>query len=257
MQTTFIVIASAKGGVGKTSTAINLSAALQEFGRNVVIVDGNYSKPNVGVMLGITKLKNTLHDTLRSHEHITNSVYIHPSGLQVIPGSILYEEIYSEHIKKIEEAIMPLRGKTELVIVDSGPGFSTETTEVIDLADKLILITTPDLASITDTLKTKKFCKDRGIEILGVVVTHVKKNEINMNLKDIELIIEEKVIGEIPFDESIPESQHNKYPVLDYAENSLASVAYKKLAANLIGEEYVADKKINLYDYILKKLGFR
>ena len=256
MQTEFIVIASAKGGVGKSTTAINLSAALNDFGRNIVLVDGNANKPNIGLMLGITKLKSSLHDSLRGEQHITDSVYIHPSGLQVIPGSILYDEIYREQHIKLEEAIMPLRGKCEFIIIDSGPGFNKETEEVLSLADKVILITTPDLSSITDTVKTKKYCQDKGIEILGVVVTHTKNKDFEIKLQDIEIILEDKVIGEIPYDENIPESQHHKYPVTNFSAESKSAIAFKKLAANLIGEEYIPEKKIGLFEYVLKKLGF-
>lgn len=257
MQTTFIAIASAKGGVGKTTTAINLTSALSQFGRNVVLVDGNYTKPNVGLMLGITKVDATLHHTLRGEEHIEEAVYIHPSGIQVIPGSIIYEEIHQNHIKKIEDAILPLRGKCEAVVIDCGPGYSEETLDVLNLADSVILVTNPELTSITDTLRTKKLCKDKGINILGVVVTHTKHDNNHIELYDIETILEEKIIAEIPFDEHIPDSMHRKYPVIFCTPESKSAIAYKKLAANIIGEEYKPETNENLFNYLLKKLGLK
>lgn len=256
-HTSFIGIISAKGGVGKTTTAINLSAALNGFGRGVVLVDGNYTKPNIGLMLGITKVHSTLHHTLRGEEHISNSVYVHPCGLQVIPGSIIYEDLHKNSIHKLEDVLLKLKGKTEVVIIDCGPGISSETMDVMDIADSVILVTTPDLSSVTDTLRTKRLCKDRGIRILGIVVTHHKEAEYNIQLSDIESVIEEPVIGNIPYDEAIKISQHKKYPVLFTDETCPSSIAYKKIAANLIGETYEPEIKESVADYVLKKLGFK
>ncbi len=257
MNTSFIAIASSKGGVGKTTTAINLAASLNYFGRNVVLVDGNYSKPNVGLMLGITKVNSTLHHTLRGVEHIKEAIYVHPSGLQVIPGSIIYEELHQNHVQKIKDAILPLKGKVESVILDCGPGFSQEVVDVLDIADKVILVTTPDISSITDVLRTKRYCNTRGIEILGVVVTHTNNKEYEISLFDISTILEEKVIGEIPFDEAIRLSQFKKYPVLFISDKSKATIAYKKLAGNLIGEPYKPESDQGLFNYILMRLGFK
>lgn len=257
MHTNFIAIASSKGGVGKTVTAINLASALNKFGRNIVLVDGNYTKPNVGLMLGITKVDATLHHTLRGEEKIEDAVYVHPSGIQVIPGSIIYEDLHQDHVKKIEDAISPLRGKCEAVILDCGPGYSQETIDILNISDSVLLVTNPELTSITDTLRTKKLCKDKGINILGIVITHTKHDDTHIELYDIETIIGEKVIGEIPFDENVPQSIHKKYPVVDSAENSKAAIAYKKLAANIIGEKYEDTIDEGIFNYILKRLGFK
>ena len=64
-MTRFIAIASGKGGTGKTTTAINLGTAMTEFGREVIVLDANVSKPNVSLHLGTPKLKFTLHDALK------------------------------------------------------------------------------------------------------------------------------------------------------------------------------------------------
>lgn len=255
----FIGILSAKGGVGKTTTSINLASALSSFGRNVVVVDGNYTKPNIGVMLGITKVNVTLHHTLRGEEHIKEAVYVHPSGLQVIPGSILYDDLHNKMTRKLEDVLTSIRNQVELAIIDCGPGFSSETSEVLDILDGVLLITTPDLASITDVLKTKKFCEQHGVEVMGVIVSHNRTGEHIIPLSDIEAVLDSPVVGDIPYDESIHISQHKKYPVLQTHPTSASSIAYKKLAANLIGESYDphADMNESIFDYVLKKIGLK
>ena len=258
MKTTFISVLSSKGGVGKTTTCINLAAALHTFGRDVVVVDGNYTKPNVGLQLGITDVKKTLHDSLKGKEDVLGVVYSHPSGVRIVPGSIIYEEIMGDHHRKFSEILDPLRGKTETVFIDSGPGVSAETKEILAVSDATILVTTPDLSSVTDTLRTKRLCKEFGVEVLGVVLTHASKQPHSLRVSEVELIFDSPVIGVIPEDENIKFASASKYPVVYVNPRATSSIAYKKLAANMVGEEYSPEEETeqSTFQYIMKRLGF-
>lgn len=257
-MTTYVAILSAKGGVGKTTTAINLACALSQFGRDVILVDGNYTKPNVGLQLGITNMKKHLHHSLKGEAGIQEAIHLHPSGVKVIPGSIVYDEIYEQHNLTFKELMQTLKEYAELVIIDGPAGFTQELAEVVDTSDKALLITTPDVTAITDTLKTKRVCEERKCEVMGVVLTHVTKKEYEATAENIQTMFDTPVVGEIPYDEQIKLAQSKKYPVVFADLNTPATVAYKKLAAGLIGEPYEPDvAKTNLFDYLLQKLGFR
>lgn len=257
-MTTYIAIASAKGGVGKTTTAVNLACALGQFGREAVLVDGNYLKPNVGLQLGITNLKKHLHHSLKGEGNIFESVYLHPSGVKVIPGSIVYEEIEETHAHTLQDIMLQLKDRVEIVILDSPSGFGKELENVIASSDKAILVTTSELTSITDTLKTKRYCEEKGCEVMGVVVTHISDKEYEADARSIQTIFDKPVIAEIPFDESIKEAVSKKHPVVYANLTSPATIAYKKLAAALIGEKYEPDvNKANIFEYVLQKLGLR
>ncbi|MFT4326905.1 MAG: cell division ATPase MinD [Candidatus Woesearchaeota archaeon] len=257
MKSSFIAILSAKGGVGKTTTTINLACALHILGRDVVIVDGDYKKPNIALQLGMTNVDKTLHHTLQAEEEITEVVYAHPSGVKVIPGSLVHEEILGEHHKTFPDILLPLKGKVELALIDSSPGFTEELDNVLIAADKAILVSTPDLTSITDTLRTKRLCQERGVEILGVIITHTTNATYEISLSDIELLFDEKVIAEIPFDENIKFAQHEKYPVVYINPRAKASIAYKKLAASLTGQPYEVEKNSwkDIFPDLLKRIG--
>lgn len=255
---TRIAVLSAKGGVGKTTTAINLACALGQFGRETLVLDGNYLKPNVGLQLGITNLKKHVHDSLKGKAHLTDIVYVHPSGVKIIPGSIVYEEIEETHSHTFKDIIHQLQDKVEVLIIDGAPGFGKEMKEIVAVTDKAILVTTPDLAAITDTLKTKRYCQERGCDILGVVVTHISKKTYEADARTIQTIFECPVIGEIPYDTAIHEAQAKKYPVVFANLEAPATIAYKKLAAGLIGEKFTPNvARENIYEYLLQKLGFR
>jgi flagellar biosynthesis protein FlhG len=77
-----ISVVSAKGGVGKTTVVSNVSAALvKNFGRRVLVVDGNITTPTLGIHLGMLSQDKTLQDVLAGNINLTQAIYIHPCGL--------------------------------------------------------------------------------------------------------------------------------------------------------------------------------
>ena len=74
-----VAILSGKGGVGKTTTALNLGLALQEMGESVVIVDVDMTVSNLGMQLGSFKFDKTLHDVVDNNVPIFDAISVHPS----------------------------------------------------------------------------------------------------------------------------------------------------------------------------------
>jgi len=89
-----IVITSGKGGVGKTTTAINLAAAMKHFGEDVLIIDGNLSTPNVGLHLNSPEVPINLNHVLRGKAEPFEAIYEHESGIKIMPSSLSIEEIF-------------------------------------------------------------------------------------------------------------------------------------------------------------------
>ena len=87
-MTKFIGIASGKGGVGKTTIAINTAISILNFERGITLLDANLSTPHVSIHLGAPLSPITVHDVLKGRNSITEATYIHPSGLRIIPASI-------------------------------------------------------------------------------------------------------------------------------------------------------------------------
>ena len=88
-----LTIISGKGGVGKTTTAINLGAALNSFGKEVIVVDANLTTPNVGLHLGAPIVPVNLNHVLLGKAKISDAIYEHESGTKIIPSSLSVKEL--------------------------------------------------------------------------------------------------------------------------------------------------------------------
>ncbi len=260
-MTKFLGIISGKGGVGKTTTALNIATALNNFKRDVVVVDGNLTTPNIGVHLGTPVVSVTLHDVIKGRRKINEAMYMHPSGLKVVLASIALEELKNMDPHELKFKLKQLYGKTEMVIVDSAAGLGEESIAVMDSIDEALVIVNPSLPSITDALKAVSMAEERGVTVLGIVVNRVTKDRYELSLSNIEALIERPILGVIPEDKSVRKSLAMKHPVVYSHPHSAASVAFKKLAAELIGQRF--EQNMNLTEskglvyYFFKLIGLK
>ena len=151
-----IVITSGKGGVGKTTTAINLGAAMNYFGKNVLIVDANLSTPNIGVHLGSPEVPINLNHILQDKADVFEAVYEHESGIKIIPSSLSIKELSKIKPEKLKSYKKDFKKVSDIVIMDSSAGLGDESINAIKTADEIILVTNPEIPAITDALKTIK-----------------------------------------------------------------------------------------------------
>ncbi len=259
-MTKFIVIASSKGGVGKTTTAINLGTAITSFGRDVIVVDGNLNTPNVSLYLGAPKIPVTLHDVLQNNKSITDAVYMHSNGLKIIPASQSFKKTSQKiDYDKFSRLIKSLSGMADYIIIDSAAGLGDEAIHPIKLGDEILIVSTPDLPSVSDALRTIKKAQEHNKKVSGIILTRAYEDELELSKEDVEAILETPVIGIIPEDDTIREAVQMKSPVTFSHPNAPSSLSYKELAANLLGEKYVksVEKNENMFEYMLKRLGLK
>src|SRR3989344_2195142 len=146
---------SAKGGVGKTTSAINIAAALNYFGKDVTLVDANLTSPNVGVYLGHPIPSSTLHDVLRGKKEALESTSQHSSGIKVLPASISLRDAKRFDHAKLSGVIRDLDGHSDFILVDGSPGLTKEALSAIKALDQVVIITTPEMPAVTDALDRK------------------------------------------------------------------------------------------------------
>ena len=241
-----IAIISGKGGVGKTTTAINLGCALKHFEKDVTIVDANVTTPNIGLHLGAPITPITIHDVLKGKKHIKAALYKHHSGTKVIPGSIAYKDARKVPIARLSAVLKGLDKTTEFILLDSAAGLGNEAMSALKSAEEIIIIANPEIPSVTDALRTIKIAKEENKKILGVVVTKTNPKNPNLSVKDVEAILETPVIGIIPEDRAIKNALSQKDSVLFTDPKSASAIQYKKLAAEILGIQY--SEKIKYVD---------
>ncbi len=237
-MTRLICVASGKGGVGKTTVAANLGAALNEFGMNTLIIDGNFTTPHLGFHLGVPLYPKTIHDILRGEANIEEAIYVHPSGLKVIPGSISISDLKSTKPEKLTEILLELLGTHDFVILDGAAGLGREPLTGMEATDEVLVVTNPDLPSVTDALKVIKLAEEFGSHILGVVLNRVKNTQHELTVDDVESLLGYPVISMVPEEPKVDESIAAKTPLVLYAPDSRAAIEIKALAAKLAGIEW-------------------
>ena len=258
-MTKFIVIASSKGGVGKTTTAINLGTALTSFGREVIVVDVNMSTPNLSLYLGAPVVPVTLNDVLKRGKKITDAIYMHSMGLKIIPASQAVDDVGKIDYDLLSRLIKNLSGLADYVIIDSSAGINEDSLNAMKMADEILVVSTPELPSVSDALRTIKKAKEHKKKVSGVILTRVYEDELELSKEDVEAMLETPVIGIIPEDDSMREAVQIKSPVTHSHPNAAASMGYKQLAAEVLGEKYVesVEKDDSMFEHMLKKLGLK
>jgi septum site-determining protein MinD len=253
-----IVIASGKGGVGKTTTAINLGAAINFFKKDVLIIDANLSTPNIGVHLNSPEVPISLNHVLLKKAEAFEAIYEHESGMKIMPASLSIKELKKIKPEKIKDFIKDFKALSNFIIMDCAAGLGNEALSVMEMADESIIVTNPEIPAITDALKTIKIAEGMKKKIMGVIVTRVKKNNIEMQPNTVRDMLEVHILGMIPEDTHISKALNSKNAVVHTYPYSKSSRAYKEIAARILNIEYDSDKdKEKLFARLLRTLKFK
>lgn len=235
-MTRVITITSGKGGVGKTTSAINLGAALNYFGRDVIVVDANMTTPNIGLHLGAPIVPISLNHVLLGKASIGDAVYEHESGTKIIPSSLSVKELRRLQPEKLKEMAKRLKKMAEIIIFDSAAGLGDEAVAAMESADEIIIVTNPEIPAVTDALKASKLVEQLGKEVKGVIVTRVRGDRFEMPIANIKDMLELPILGVIPEDRNIARSVVMKDALIHTHPKSKAARAYRIVAAKLIGK---------------------
>lgn len=211
---------------------------MADFGANVVAVDANLTTPNLGIHLGIPLYPKTMHDVLKGRVSITDAIYRHPSGLRVIPAGISLDDLRGVDPKELSTHLLDLVGIVDYILLDASAGLGREALAAQESADETLLVTTPDMPSVTDSLKAAKIGEQLGTKTLGTVVNRITGRKHEMSYEQIMTMLDSQIVAEIPEDPAVPESIAARMPVVHYRPRSPAAREIKRLAAYLLGVEY-------------------
>jgi len=237
-MTRVITIASGKGGVGKTIVTANLGVALASYGESVVVLDADITMANLELVLGMEGKSVTLHDVLAGKASIEEAIYEGPEGVKVVPAGISLEGLRNVKLERLEEALSHLVENTDILLIDAPAGLEKDAISALAAADEVLLVTTPEVPSISDVLKTKIIADKLDVNIIGVIVNREQHDKTFLTVEEIETILEVPVIAVIPEDVEVSRSAAFGEPIVVKNPKSPVSNAIMKLAADLIGKEF-------------------
>lgn len=233
-----ITITSGKGGVGKTTTAINLGAALNAFGKNVVVLDANLTTPNIGLHLGAPLVPISLNQVLLGKANVVDAIYEHESGTKIVPSSLSVRDLKTINHLRLKEVGKKLKKIADYVIFDSAAGLGDEAIAALEASDELIIVTNPEIPAVADALKTAKVIEEMGKKVRGVIVTRVRNARSEMPIENVSEMLELPIIGIIPEDDCVQEALVLKDALMHTHPKSRAARAYRKIAASIAGMKY-------------------
>ncbi|MBI5224802.1 P-loop NTPase [Candidatus Micrarchaeota archaeon] len=233
-ETQIIGIISGKGGVGKSVVAVNTASMLSKLGKSVVLVDADLSNPSVSLHLGLSYTPIGIQEVLGGKNKMTDGLVIHPlTGLRVLPASLKYKPDTS--LKNLKSVLKQLTAY-DYVIVDSPPGITEDVENIIEACDKVVIVTTADIPSITSASKIVSLCAAVKTSVIGIIVNRITNATYELSNKEIETMSEVKTLCDIPEDEHVPASIAARLPVVLYKPQSVASQKLKLCTLLLTGE---------------------
>ena len=235
---------SIKGGVGKTTSVINLAASLSnDYEKKVVVVDANFSSPNVSLHLGSVDHKKDLHQVLSDKIHVGEALYESDFGFHFVPSSF---STTKTNFMKLNDSVKVLKKFYDFVLIDSSPSLNDELVAAMVASDELYAVTTPDIPTLSTTLRAIKLAKNKGTQIKGLILNNVRNKKYELKTKDIEKVCGVPVIGLLKHSLKVSESMHDVKPVVISSPYSEVSLGFKKLASYFCGEAFNKPRKLRL-----------
>lgn len=237
-----ITITSGKGGVGKTVATASLGVALALQGKKVVNIDTDIGLRNLDVIMGLENrivydLVDVAEGTCRLQQALVRDKHV--SGLYLLPAAQTRskEAISSEDLIRICDG---LREEFDFVLIDSPAGIEWGFRNALAPADEVIIITTPEVASVRDADRVIGLVEVAGKDPVRLIINRldpVKVRRGNMlGVEDVVEILAITLIGVVPEDAKVIVSANKGVPIaLD--GRSPASLAYRNIARRLLGED--------------------
>ncbi|MGQ0604826.1 MAG: response regulator [Anaerolineales bacterium] len=248
-----IAVFSPKGGCGCTSIATNLAVALQSEEVKVAVVDANIQFGDVHVLFSL-KSKYSLVDLVRQEEldegFIQSVLAAHPSGVKVVLGPQSPEDAEYVHAPQLRKLLEDLRHLFNYVIVDTASVLREQELAVLDVADRILLVATPDIASLANAKKFFDLSEklEYPKEKIMLVLNRMDKRW-GISPQSVEESLKHPVKGQIAFDDKTVISAINSGVPFVAASRSTPPAQGVLDLANKVKEEFApkepapADKK--------------
>lgn len=253
-----ITVTSGKGGVGKSNVAVNLAVQMQRRGKRVLVFDADFGLANVEVMFGAIP-KYNLGDVIYHGKRISEIISEGPLGIGFISGGTGItglNNLSQEQVAYMIQSLNELDQLADVIIIDTGAGISNHVLEFVMASPEVLLITTPDPSSLTDSYsllkalyKNPKFRRqETKVSVLANRVTSA--GEGRHVYEKLQSVVTQFLQGEIfyagmiPQDSALERAVRQQQPVSIYTPASKSARAFEMIASNILNNEQKQEKAL-------------
>lgn len=235
-----IAVTGGKGGVGKTNLSVNLSMALSELRRRVVLMDADLGLANVDVLLGL-QAKFNLADVLDGSKSLRDVLLTGPGGVKIVPASSGVQQMAAlspqEHASLIH-AFSDISDQMDILMLDTAAGISDTVISFVRASQEVIIVVCDEPSSITDAYALMKVLNvEHDVFRFRVIANMTRTTQEGINLfNKLNAVCERfldvslQYLGHVPFDENVRKAVQKRQPLLAYAPSCKASSALRVIA---------------------------
>lgn len=252
-----ITVTSGKGGVGKSNTAINLAIWMRKMGQRVIILDADFGLANIEIMFG-TVPKHNLCDLIYQGKNIKEIITWGPGEIGFISGGsgiAGLSNLSRDYLIYIIQNLAQLDEIADVIIVDTGAGISDAVLEFLVASSEILLVTTPEPTSITDSYSLLKALarhprfsiEESKIKVIANRVEAIEDGKALFN--KLNVVVERYLdipltyLGAIPKDDNLSDAVMQQMPVALKNPAAKSARAFESMAANLMNVELNRDVK--------------
>lgn len=246
-----MTVTSGKGGVGKSNTAINLAIQFRKMGQKVIILDADFGLANIEIMFGAVP-KHNLCDLIYQGKSIREIITWGPMEVGFISGGsgiAGMSNLSREYLSYIIQNLAELDAIADVIIVDTGAGISDAVLEFLVASGEILLVTTPEPTSITDSYSLLKALAGHprfnpDMSQVKMISNKVESKEEGQTLYNkLNAVVSRYLnmtfsyLGSIPQDVQLAKSVMQQMPVSIEIPNARSSIAYEGIASILMNRE--------------------
>ncbi len=246
-----ITVTSGKGGVGKSNTSINLAIQMRRLGLRVIILDADFGLANIEIMFG-TVPKHNLADLIYQGKNIKEIITWGPAEVGFISGGsgiVGLSNLSRDYLTYIIQNLAELDAIADVVIIDTGAGISDAVLEFLVASGEILVVTTPEPTSITDSYSLLKALNrhprfSTEMSQIKVIANRVDSDEEGQTLfhklnsvvaRYLKLPI--SYLGAIPQDSQLSKAVMQQVPISIQNENAKSAKAFEAIASRLCDVE--------------------
>lgn len=246
-----ITVTSGKGGVGKSNAAINLAIQFRKMGQRVIILDADFGLANIEIMFGAVP-KHNLCDLIYQGKNIREIITWGPMEVGFISGGsgiAGLSNLSRDYLIYIVKNLSELDTIADIIIVDTGAGISDAVLEFLVASGEILLVTTPEPTSITDSYSLLKALRRHSrfseetsqIKVIANKVASQDEGQVLFNKLNAVvgryLKLSIMYLGAVPQDSQLSKAVMQQMPVSLQSPGAKSALAYEAIAAKMMNKE--------------------